>query len=246
MPKLTQIQNNTADKIIKIGRDMGKNDTQIMTALKVAFIESSLGENKGKNPDSTAQGLYQYLDGSWKSHQGDRNNDEDSIRAFYKDMQNYDNRYSQHQADAQKEPETYKKQPTNQQIPADVTRDEYIYTKHHDGPNASGDSFNRDGNMDKGINIYDARSQGQNGADEAAAQALKKGKTENIPETPSPSQPSVSQSLPASTTQPSPAQKPLATDDDKDSNQKQQASILDYFKKGANEVEEVFSNIWRR
>ncbi|MBI1308315.1 MAG: hypothetical protein GC129_00455 [Proteobacteria bacterium] len=174
MPKLSKTQQQTADKIIKIGQEMKKSNVQIRTALKVAYIESSLGENKGKNPTSSARGVYQYLDGTWKNHEGSRDNDEDSIRAFYQDMQKFEDRYDQHQEERQKNPTGgYLMRSPDNQIPAGVSREEYIYVKHHDGPNAQGDSFKRDGDMEKGINIFRDRANRPNGANEASDDAMR-------------------------------------------------------------------------
>jgi len=211
MPSLSSLQQETANKIIQVGRDLGKNDTQIMTALKVAYIESSLGENKGKNPNSSAKGLYQYLDGSWPSHEGERYNDEDSIKAFYKDMQAYDNRYAKH------------RQLKDNDVPSDVTRDEYIYIKHHDGTNAAGDSFNRDDNMDKGINIYDKRS---GDANSIATDVMKN--YQGYQANPEPTEQKVSNTV---------IQKPISQEWQKDSTQASRVSILDYLRQGLSKIE---------
>lgn len=118
--KLSKSQQQTADKIITIGRSMGKNDTQIRTALKIAYIESSF-DGSQKNPESSAKGVYQYLNAPWaERHEGSRENDEDSIRAFYKDMQRFDNNYADHISARKNDPEAYAKRPQDRQVPAGV------------------------------------------------------------------------------------------------------------------------------
>lgn len=262
MPKLSKTQQDTADKIVNIGREMGKNDTQIQSALKVAYIESSLGANKGKNPDSTASGLYQYLDGSWKKENGNKNNDEDAIRAFYKDMQIFDNAYASHQ-EGMKNLDEYKKRPADMQVPANVTRDEYLYIKHHDGRsgNATTGSFDRNEDMGRGINIFNERMT-RAGASEDLDEAWKNRKepqgtngksNENIqsepPQTPAVKPQPVVETPPvvqAPVEKPR-AQYPGAEDEERTLTQKPgAASIMDYFRKGAAEVEDTFSFIWRK
>ncbi len=43
MSKLTKTQQHTADKIVNIGREMGKTDAQIKTALKIAYNPKNRG-----------------------------------------------------------------------------------------------------------------------------------------------------------------------------------------------------------
>lgn len=261
MPKLSKTQQDTADNIIRIGREMGKNDTQIQSALKVAFIESSLGANKGKNPDSSASGLYQYIDSSWNKHPGDRNNDEDAIRAFYRDMQTFDNVYASHQ-EGMKNPDEYKKRPADMQVPANVTRDEYLYIKHHDGRsgNATTGSFDRNGDMGRGINIYNERM-ARPGASEVLDEAWKNRKEQQAadgknPENIQTESPQAPAAKPQSVMEASPTmqiradkphiQAPRTEEDNRDITQKSgKASILDYYKTAVDEGEEFLSKFFK-
>jgi hypothetical protein len=47
------------------GEDLGYSNEVIKTMIRIAKAESGLKE-KAKNPSSTASGLFQFLDGSWK------------------------------------------------------------------------------------------------------------------------------------------------------------------------------------
>ena len=206
MSILSKIQQQTADKIISIGHSMGKNETQIRTAVKVAFIETSLDGTKKNTAGMSATGLYQYMDGSWPKNSGNRLNDNDSIHMFYKDMQKFDNNYADHLYARQNDPVGYTKKPLDQQMPVNITREEYIYVKHHDGASANGAFFHRDSNMNKGINIYNQKILGPSGANAVTDEAIKNHTPTNTTGTPS-------------TTTPKP-----------------QASLLDYYAKGVGEV----------
>ncbi|MQM37624.1 hypothetical protein KBTX_01625 [wastewater metagenome] len=81
---LTQAQENVRDEIVAYGRERGFSKKQIQIAVNVAFIESSLGQSLS-NPDSTAPGLFQYLDDSWETYHGDlgeKNSQGNQLRAF--------------------------------------------------------------------------------------------------------------------------------------------------------------------
>jgi hypothetical protein len=168
MPYLSKQQRENAEQIIRIGQEEGMSDASIRTAVKIAYIESSLGTNKGKNPHSSAKGMYQYIDASWRErHSGERNNNEDSIRAYYKDLKRYEREYEESNRLRQKNPEVYEKQPLRKKFPESITLEEYAYVKHHDGPNAGGDErYVKDGNMGRGINIFDKRN--REGAEDVA------------------------------------------------------------------------------
>lgn len=144
MPNLSEQKLENAEQIIRIGREEGMSDASIRAAVKIAYIESSLGANKGKNPKSSARGMYQYINASWEErHSGDRNNNEDSIRAYYKDLKRYENDYEESNRLRKEDPEAYEKQPLRKKFPEGTTLEEYAYVKHHDGPNAGGnDSHN--------------------------------------------------------------------------------------------------------
>lgn len=113
------------NEIIAYGSDNGFSEEQVQIAVDTAFIESSLGQNLN-NPNSTASGLFQYLDGSWESYHsglGEKNDQSNQITAFYNDLSIFSNWYSNPN--------------TNGNIPNDMSLGEYTYTKHHDGRNYS-------------------------------------------------------------------------------------------------------------
>jgi hypothetical protein len=117
---LNQNQLQFANKIRDYGLQHGFSEEQIRIAVKVAYKESSLGQNmKGAG---TASGLFQYTDGAWKTSNPDggrdRSSNDDQIATFFDDLDEYSKRY-----DALPDDEK-----------AQMTREEYIYSLHHDGP----------------------------------------------------------------------------------------------------------------
>lgn len=117
-------QKDIAARVIQVGDARGFTDQMINFALKSAFIESSLGNMVGPpSPGSDHIGLYQYDAVSWRDlgHTGERNNIDNQINAFYDDIIKYTTRY-------------------NNLVPADrgnLSLEQYIYLKHHDGNNAT-------------------------------------------------------------------------------------------------------------
>ncbi|MFZ5997814.1 MAG: calcium-binding protein [Nitrospirota bacterium] len=132
-------QNEVMNKIIDYGAKNGFSAEDIAIAVKVAFIESSLGVNL-TNPESTASGLFHYLDGSWnQSKFGDKNNIDNQIRAFFSDLSDFKRWYYT--------PELSTNIPKDQ-----VGFGEYVYIKHHDG-RSYGSLNNGDGNYN-GVNDF--------------------------------------------------------------------------------------------
>lgn len=120
---LSDSQIKTAQNIAQYGQDHGFSKVQIDTALKTAFIESSLGVNRSNGiKGNTATGLYGYTDNTWKSsgNGGDKNNDNDQIQAFYNDMKKRTDDYNNL-------PESTRKT---------LSLDQYLYMMHHDGPHS--------------------------------------------------------------------------------------------------------------
>lgn len=106
---LSTSQQSTMVEIINYGLNHGYTNEQIQVAVNVAYIESSMGDNLD-NPDSTASGVYQYLDGSWDAYYsdvGDKDDQSNQIDAFYQDLDKY--------ADWYNNPDT------NSNIPGDVS-----------------------------------------------------------------------------------------------------------------------------
>ena len=136
---LTSQQQAVKRKVIDYGKRNGYSHADIQLAVNVAYIESSLGANLD-NSKSTASGVYQYLIGTWNHRHKDldRNSEDDQITAFYRDMENFTNRFNGLSKD----------------IKGDLTRNEYVYLKHHDGPNQ--DDFKKS----PGRIIYNRRLEG--------------------------------------------------------------------------------------
>jgi hypothetical protein len=123
--KLSKEQWDVMLKIIDYGEAHGFTQQEIEIAIKTAWIESKLGADLGPNPQSTASGLFQYTDGNWNTYHNDdgtKNNFDNQIKAFYEDLSNY---------------RTWYNDPVKgQNIPKDkIDFGEYVYIKHHDGPN---------------------------------------------------------------------------------------------------------------
>ena len=136
---LTSQQQAVKRKVVDYGKRNGYSHADIQLAVNVAYIESSLGVNLD-NPKSTASGVYQYLIGTWNHRHKDldRSSEDDQITAFYRDMENFTNRFNGLSKD----------------IKGDLTRNEYVYLKHHNGPNQ--DDFKKS----PGRIIYNRRLEG--------------------------------------------------------------------------------------
>lgn len=92
---LTSQQQTLKRKIIDYGKRNGYSRADIQLAVNVAYIESSLGSDL-VNPDSSARGVYQYIIDTWNHrHAGlDRDSENDQITAFYRDMDDFTNRFN--------------------------------------------------------------------------------------------------------------------------------------------------------
>ena len=73
------------DKIRCIGEDLGYGNDVIKTMIRIARSESNF-RSEAKNGSSTASGIFQFLDSSWKYYKcsGDKLNAEDSINCAYR------------------------------------------------------------------------------------------------------------------------------------------------------------------
>ena len=121
---LSTEQKNAKNEIIRYGIKNGHSNRDIQLAVNIAYIESSFNKNaKSSDSKSTAKGLFGYNVNNWKDRHSnlDRDNANDQISAIYDDINNYSNRYD-NLSDQQK---------------SGLTRDEYIYIKHHDGTNVT-------------------------------------------------------------------------------------------------------------
>ena len=120
---LSETQMKTMLKIIEYGKNNGFTDQDIEISLKTAWIESKLGKELGPNPVSSASGLFGYTDGNWATYHsdnGEKNNIDNQIKAFYEDLAKYKGWYND--------------PVLSQNIPKDrIDLEEYIYIKHHDG-----------------------------------------------------------------------------------------------------------------
>ena len=117
-------QKNAKNEIIRYGVKNGHSNRDIQLAVNIAYIESTFNKNaKSLDPKSTSKGLFQYKVGNWKDRHSnlDRDNVNDQISAIYDDISDFSNRYD-NLSDQQK---------------SGLTRDEYIYIKHHDGAYAT-------------------------------------------------------------------------------------------------------------
>lgn len=118
---LSEEQINIQKKITKYGVDNGFSYEMIDIALNVALVESSYLPN-ASNANSTASGLFQYLDGSWNTYHsslGDKNDVDNQIEAFYNELNLYSSWYN--------DPKL------NGNIAEGITFEQYVYIKHHDG-----------------------------------------------------------------------------------------------------------------
>jgi soluble lytic murein transglycosylase-like protein len=68
------------------GQQLGYKDTDISVFIRIARAESGLNQY-AKNPKSTAKGIYQFIDGTWRAYclaDGNVYNFVDNINCFYK------------------------------------------------------------------------------------------------------------------------------------------------------------------
>jgi hypothetical protein len=122
---MSKSQRDVMQKIIEYGNRNGFTNADIEIAIKTAWIESKLGNELGPpSPDSTATGLFAYTDPDWATYHsgdGEKNNFDNQIKAFYEDLWKYKGWY----LDPDK----------SNNIPKDrIDFGEYVYIKHHDGP----------------------------------------------------------------------------------------------------------------
>lgn len=69
-----------------LGEELGFDNQTILTAIKIARAESNFNQY-AKNKSSTAKGIYQFIDGTWRAYclkDGNVYDYEDNIRCFYK------------------------------------------------------------------------------------------------------------------------------------------------------------------
>ncbi len=77
--KIEKPELTTIEKIVKYSKQYNVNPD---TALRIAYCESRFNIN-AKNNTSTAKGLYQFLDGTWKHYcSGDRFDEDENIKCF--------------------------------------------------------------------------------------------------------------------------------------------------------------------
>lgn len=88
---LSSSQRAVMQQIINYGVKNGFSASDIVIAIKTAYIESSLGVNLGpplptpENPNPTATGLFAYTDKNWSTYHsgdGEKNNFDNQINAF--------------------------------------------------------------------------------------------------------------------------------------------------------------------
>lgn len=154
---LNNTQLEGAQKITTYGLQHGFSESQIEFAIKAAFVESTLGLFMQNSEGGTASGMFGYTNAGWEqrhSNLGEKNNTDNQIAAFFQDMAEFTARYND---------------PNRPEIRASgFTLEEYIYIKHHDGPNFSNfpeaegddvwhqfDCFNPD------LSVYDSGTVGQ-------------------------------------------------------------------------------------
>ncbi|MEV4778862.1 phage tail tip lysozyme [Burkholderia sp. LMU1-1-1.1] len=122
---LNASQKAVEQQIVSFGTTHGFSNSDIAYAVKVAYIESRFDPNAA-NPTSTATGLFQYTDPNWKTYYSDlgaKNDPSNQIQAMFREI----TKYSQWFSDPAQ----------NQNIPASITKNEYMYLKHHDGVGAT-------------------------------------------------------------------------------------------------------------
>lgn len=123
MPNLSSTQLQSAETIANYGFQHGFSEQQVDYAVKVAFIESSLGVSM-QNPKGTAAGMFGYTSQGWdQTHAslGDRNSTANQLQAFFGDISKFTAKYNDPASD-----------PAIRQ--SGLSLENYLYTKHHDGP----------------------------------------------------------------------------------------------------------------
>lgn len=118
-------------KIQAYGKEHGYSQELIMYAWRAAYLESKLGEDTVSETGKYI-GLFQYDSVAWEKHSalGDRNDTNAQIIAFFTDMDKFIARWND---------------PSNNKIPRNSMQlEEYLYIKHHDGPNFD-DWYNANG-----------------------------------------------------------------------------------------------------
>lgn len=66
------------------------NDINYETSLRIAMCESKMGKYKHNLQGSSAKGIFQFIDNTWKNYcDGDVLNDEDNVRCFTKLYKNH-------------------------------------------------------------------------------------------------------------------------------------------------------------
>ncbi len=98
LDELTCEQLKQVDDIVNIGNELGLKNTLIETAILVANAESDF-DPKARAGTSTAYGLFQHIEGTWRNLHGNgtlngRDNQDKRIEAFYKDLKEYSGWYS--------------------------------------------------------------------------------------------------------------------------------------------------------
>ena len=114
-----------AAKIIARGQKECLPLEVINFAVKVAFLESSLGNLRSNGiPGNTSSGLYQYNNAQWAATGAGLKKDSDDaqIAAFYKDIRKYTEQLKC-------------LRDAKNKLVVGITVYQYIYIKHHDGPN---------------------------------------------------------------------------------------------------------------
>lgn len=69
-----------------IGEQVGASNKDILKAIRIARCESGF-DQYAKNPSSTAKGIYQFIDGTWRSNclkDGNVYDFQDNIKCFWK------------------------------------------------------------------------------------------------------------------------------------------------------------------
>jgi hypothetical protein len=156
--KLSNTQLATGKLIVAIGKQLGKESRDIRIAIEVAEIETSLGENKRKNPKSSASGLYQYTKGAWHDRhraRGNPSDDEAAIRAFYADIDSLKGMY----------------QRDKKGTAAGLSFDEYVYGRHMNG------YFAHD--ISDGVHVYRSRKSETDAATEEVIDSYEEGQSKS-------------------------------------------------------------------